>query len=59
VDGRTYLLADGHFPSNVIRSTRRSRRNNTCVNCCMHIHWPTRWSISLPVSDCRHWMAII
>jgi len=24
-DGRTYLLTDGHFPSNVVRSSRRSR----------------------------------
>jgi len=26
--GRTYLLMDGHCPSNVIRSTQRSRPNN-------------------------------
>ena len=31
-DGRTYLLTDGHFPFNVIRSTRRSRPNKVKPN---------------------------
>jgi len=28
MDGRTYLLMDGHFFSNIIRSTRRSLPKN-------------------------------
>jgi len=34
VDVRLYLLTDGHFPSNVIRSTRRSRPKTVTILSC-------------------------